>query len=166
MFAKDLQYNPSLNDEKTAASTAIGSSMEHPSSRMTDDIDEFDPSIMVMSKKTISRLKVTGLEGYNSDEDLELEDDNLNTESNFFDEVDDAKRKGYSQKSKKSINSNLDIMNLAARVDLFDGRLEQFNKFLEFIAVPKHTIANKKNETIMIGKKHTALISKQTISQI
>ena len=74
-------------------------------------MDEFDPCLLVVAKKTVSRAKVvTGLEGYDED-DLE---DNYH-----FSDIDEDDENTSSRK-----NSRLDILDIAAKVDLLDGRLE------------------------------------------
>ena len=95
-------------------STGIGSSKDNPllnNGGEGEDMDEFDPSMLVVAKKTVSRSKVVaGLEGYDDDD---LEDNEALFEINEDDEINSSRK-----------NSRLDILDIAAKVDLFDGRLE------------------------------------------
>jgi hypothetical protein len=112
--SKKKYYNPSLNDDNSGLSTGIGSSKDNPLLNNGGEgyyMDEFDSSMMVVAKKTVSRPKVVaGLEGYDEDD---LEDNDLFSEINEDDEINSSRK-----------NSRLDILDIAAKVDLFDGRLE------------------------------------------
>ena len=107
---------------------------------------------MIKNKKTIlksnKKRMVSGMEGYRSDEDEEEEEPNKYV-SSCIQEADNEDSVSESL-IKHELDDYVDsskISSLPAKVDIFDGRLEQFNKFLEFIVMPKNSINKKKKTT-------------------
>lgn len=52
---KEYTFQTSLNDEILGSSTTIGSSKPNPVSYAGDDADEFDDSMLIVAKRSLSR---------------------------------------------------------------------------------------------------------------